>query len=106
MKESYKTEIARLFNYDIENDVAAIRPKYICDNCRRKLDMIKKNSQKEVVSKEIATLELHSHNCRVCLKHNNRFSEHHFLVKYKNNITEQEKPHLPTEEFTIYEIIV
>ena len=62
MKDSYKTEIFRLFNYDIENDVAAIHPKYICDNCRRKLDMVKKNSQKEVVEIEIAPFELHSNN--------------------------------------------
>ena len=36
------------------------------------------------------------------MKHT-RLSEHHFLVKYKNNII----PHLdlPTEEFKIYEII-
>ena len=40
------------------------------------------------------------------MKHT-RLSEHHYLVKYKNNITEQETPHLDlmTEEFTIHEII-
>lgn len=41
---SYKIEILRLFNCGIENDVAGIHPKYICDNCRRKLDMVKKKS--------------------------------------------------------------
>ena len=60
VKDSYKTEIFRLPNCDIENGVAAIHPKYICDNCRRKLDMVKKNSQKEVVEIEIAPFELHS----------------------------------------------
>ena len=107
VKDSYKTEILRLFNYDIENDVAAIHPKYICDNCRRKLDMVKKNSQlREVVETEIAPFEVHSNNCRLCMKHT-RLNEHHFLVKYKSNITEQETPHLdlPTEEFSIHEII-
>ena len=96
VKDSYKKEILRLFNYDIENDAAAIHPKHICDNCRRKLDMVKKNSQKEVVETEIAP------NCRLCMRHT-RLSKHHFLVKYKN-ITEQETPHLDllTEEFTIY----
>ena len=105
VKDSYKTEILRLFNYDIENDVAAIHPKYICNNCRRKHDLVKKNSQKEVVEAETAPFKLHSNDCRVCMKHT-RLSEHHFLVKYKN-ITEQETPHLDlsTEEFTIYEII-
>ena len=53
MKDSYETEIVRLFNYDIENDVKAIHPKYICNNCRRELDMVKKNSQKEVVETEM-----------------------------------------------------
>ena len=68
--------------------------------------MIKKNSQKEVVETVITPFELHSNNCRLCMKHT-RISEHHFLVKYKN-ITEQETPHLDllTKEFTIYEIIV
>ena len=45
VRDSYKTEILRLFNYVIENDAATIHPKYICDNYRRKLDMVKKNSQ-------------------------------------------------------------
>ena len=56
VKDSYKTEILRLFNYDIDSDVAAMHPKYICNNCKKKLDMVKKkldmvkkNSQKEVV---------------------------------------------------------
>ena len=31
VKDSYMTEVLRLFNYDIENDVAAVYPKYICD---------------------------------------------------------------------------
>ena len=35
-------QILRLFSYDIENDVATIHPKYICKNCRRKLDMVKR----------------------------------------------------------------
>ena len=90
VKDSYKTEILRLLNYDIKNDVAAIHPKYIYHNCRRKLDMVKKNSQKEVVETEITPLELHSKNCRLCMKHT-RLSEHHFLEKYKK-ITET--PHL------------
>ena len=100
------TEVLRLFNYDIENDVAAICPKYIYDNCRRKLDIAKKNSQREVVETEIAPFEQHSNNCKLCMKHT-RLSKHHFLVKYKNNITEQETPYLDltTEEFTIHEII-
>ena len=105
MKGSYKTEILRFFNYDTENYFVVIHPKYRCDNCRRKLNMVTRNSQKEVVKTEIATFELHSNNCRLCMKHT-RLSEHHFLVKYKN-ITEQEILHLDlsTEEFTIYEII-
>ena len=67
--------------------------------------MVKMNSQKEVVETKIAPFELHSNNCRLCMKHT-RISEHHFLVKYKN-ITERETAHLDllTEEFTIYEII-
>ena len=89
VKDSYKIEILRPFSYDIENDVAAIHPKYIWDNCRRKLDMVKKNSQlREVVETEITPFELHCNNCRLCMKHT-RLSEHHFLVKYKNNIIEQ-----------------
>ena len=68
--------------------------------------MVKKNSQRELVETEIVPLELHSNNCRLCMKHT-RPSENHFLVKYKNNIAEKETPHLdlPTEEFTIHEII-
>ena len=68
--------------------------------------MVKKNSHREVVETEIAPFELHSNNCRLCMKHN-RLSEHHFRVKYKSNITEQEIAHLdvPTEKFTIHEII-
>ena len=38
VKDSYKTEILRLFNYDTESDVAAMHPKYICDNCRKNYD--------------------------------------------------------------------
>ena len=45
VKDSYKAEILRLFIYDIENDVAAIHPKSICANYRKKLDMVKKKSQ-------------------------------------------------------------
>ena len=106
VKDSYKTEILGLFSYDIENDVATIHPEYICKNFGRKLDMVKKNSQRELVETEIVPLELHSNNCRLCMKHT-RPSENHFLVKYKNNIAEKETPHLdlPTEEFTIHEII-
>ena len=105
VEDSCKTEILRLFNYDIENDAAAIHPKYICDNCNRKLDIVKKNSQRQVVDTEIAPFQLHSNNCKL-MKHT-RLSEHHFLVKHRNNITEQETPYLdlPTEEFTIHEII-
>ena len=104
MKQSSKTEIARLFNFDIENDVTAIHPKYICDNCRRKIDIIKNNSQKKVVATEILTFEFHSDNCRHCLKHN-RLNEHQFLMKDKYDIIDQETPHLPTEELTIHQII-
>ena len=52
----------------------------------------------------MASFELHSNNCRLCMKHT-RLSEHHFLVNYKNNITELETPNLdlPTEKFTIHE---
>lgn len=57
MKQSSKTEIASLFNFVIENDVTAIHPKYICDNCRRKLDMVKKNSQKKMVATEIVAFQ-------------------------------------------------
>ena len=81
------TEVLRLFNYDIENDVAAVYPKYICDYWRRKLDIAKKNSQREVVETEITPFEQHSNNCKLGMKHT-RLSKHHFLVKYKNNITE------------------
>ena len=58
-----------------------------------------------MVETEIAHFELHSNYCRL-FKKNNRLSEHHFHVKYKNDITEQETPHsdLPTEEFAIHEI--
>ena len=68
--------------------------------------MVKKNSPREVVETEIAPFELHSNNCRLFMKHT-KLSEHNFLVKYKNNITEQETPHLdlPREKFTIHEII-
>ena len=105
VKDSYKTEILRFFNYDIESDLATIHPNHVCDNCEKKLDIVKKNSQKEVVETEIAPFELHSNNCRLCMKHT-RLNEHHFLLKYEN-ITEQETPRLDlsTEEFTIYEII-
>ena len=91
--------------YDIENDAAAIHLKCICDNCIRKLDIVKKNSQREVVETEIAHFQLHSNNCSL-MKHT-RLSEHHFLVKHKNNVTEQETPYLDlqAEEFTIHEII-
>ena len=54
--------------------------------------MVKMNSQKEVVETKIAPFELHSNNCRPCMKHT-RISEHHFLVKYKN-ITERKTAHL------------
>ena len=58
-----------------------------------------------MVETEVAPFELRSNNCRL-FKKNTRLSEHHLLVKYKNNITEQETPHsdLPTEEFPIHEI--
>ena len=99
-------QILRLFSNDIENDVATIHPKYICKNCRRKLDMVKRNSQRELVETKIAPFELHSNNFRLCMKHT-RPNKHHFLVKYKNNITEKETPHLGliSEEFTIYKTI-
>ena len=106
VKDSCKTEILGRFSYDIENEVAAIHPKYICDNFRTKLDMVKENSQREVVETEIAPFELHNNNCRLCMKYT-RLSEHHFLVKFKNKMADQETPHLdlPTEEFTIHETI-
>ena len=100
-------EILRLFNDDIADihDVADIHPKCIC-SCRSKLDMIKKNSQREVTETEMAPFELHTNNGRFFMKHT-MLSEQNFLVKYKNNVTEQEKPHsdLPREEFTIHETI-
>ena len=67
--------MSRIFNCDIENDVAAIYSKYICDNCSRKLDMVKENSYKEVVATELAPFEVHSKNFRLCMKCT-RLSEH------------------------------
>ena len=43
---------------------------------------------------EIAPFELHSNNCRLCMKHT-RLSEHQFLVKYKNNVSKEETPQPP-----------
>ena len=48
VKDSYKAEILGLFIYDIENEVAGIHPKSICDNYRKKLDMAKKKIQGRV----------------------------------------------------------
>ena len=68
--------------------------------------MVKKNSQREAVETEIGPFELNSNNCMLCMKHT-RLSEHHVLVKYEINITEQETLYLdlPTHEFIIHEII-
>ena len=74
MTDNYKKEIARLFNYDIENNES-------WDS--------QKNSQREVVPTILHLLK------------RTRLSAHHFLSKYKNKIPEQETQYLLTEVSTI-----
>ena len=45
-----------------------------------------KNSQKGVVTTEIAPFDQHSDNCRFCVKHV-WFSELYLLVEFENKVT-------------------
>ena len=84
VRDSYKTEILRFFIMILKMMWFAILN--TCDNCRRKLDIVKKNSQKEVVTTKIAPFEQHCDKCKFCMK-NTWFSELYFFVKYENKVT-------------------
>ena len=83
--KEYSQEVTVIFNYNISDDCTEIHPTHICNNCRRKLQLIKK-SKKSVMPSEIAKFEPHQQDsCSLCLSKRG-IAKHVFNVHFKDNI--------------------
>ena len=65
--ENYRAEIQYLFKYDILNDLDDIHPKFICENCRKKLDRVKLSPHQFKTNSSLPLFKSHTdENCEVC----------------------------------------
>ena len=72
-----KGEIKEIFSYDINNDIALVHQKFICNTCRQKLQNYQKEMCK-VVQADIATFASHT---RTLCSRKRRLMKHKYSLK-------------------------
>lgn len=71
----YSTQFLSLFNYDLNGDQESIHPKNVCEKCRKKLDLVKKNPMMSTKNVLPNFVEHSKSGCNICLPSKKRSSK-------------------------------